>query len=99
MTPRQLQALNAIKAYWAEHGIGPSLKDLGDTLGISAGNVWQLVQRLESRGLVTRTPREIRSLRVVDQGVKCPKCHHVFDPNTPEETEHDCRPEEGTDDL
>lgn len=63
MTARQRQVLNAIVAYWREHGIGPTLQDVADATGISSKNgVVGHVELLRRRGLIETDELVYRSI-------------------------------------
>jgi repressor LexA len=68
-TLRQLDYLRAIDRAWLELGYAPSIRELGDTLGIGSTNgVAEGLKALERRGLVTKARGVARSLRLTTQG-------------------------------
>ncbi len=58
LTPRQAQALEAIRAFLAERGRTPSLRELGACLGLSRTRALQLVTGLRVAGAL-RWDRQI----------------------------------------
>lgn len=67
MTLRQKQALDVIKAFWAEHGYAPSFEVIARGLNIkSKGGVARIIDSLVASGYVTKQPRRARSVRPVD---------------------------------
>lgn len=54
-----------IAAYQAEHGYGPSLRDIAAGVGLStAQSVHHHIDILAARGSITRTPGIARSIRI-----------------------------------
>ena len=52
-TDRQLEVLDALIAYTAKHGLPPSLRELGELVGITSTNgILDHLRALERRGLV-----------------------------------------------
>lgn len=67
MTELHRRALDFILAFWAERGFAPSYTEIGAALGIkSRGAVHSLLNRMVVRGLITISPRQARSIRVVN---------------------------------
>jgi DNA-binding MarR family transcriptional regulator len=64
-TPRQGQFLAYIHAYTALHRQPPSEAEMAAFFGVSAPSAHQMVVTLERRGLVERTPGQVRSIRVL----------------------------------
>lgn len=60
--PRQLAALNAIKAHWHAFGESPTRKELGVSLGIDAVSAHELVCKLADSGLVVVARRQWRGI-------------------------------------
>ncbi|MDX3855609.1 LexA family protein [Streptomyces sp. AK02-01A] len=62
---RQQQILRAIRVWIAEHGEGPSVREIGRAVGLSSSSsVAYQLSRLEERGLISRTGRRWRSVRL-----------------------------------
>lgn len=64
-TPLQGQYLAFIYYYNKIHGCAPSEADLERYFKVAFSSVHQMILRLEERGLITRTPGEARSLRLL----------------------------------
>jgi repressor LexA len=64
MTPRQLEILTLIRDTRRSHGYSPTLQELADELGISKITVFEHVETLIRKGLVTRRSNRARSLEV-----------------------------------
>lgn len=74
LTDRQQQVLDVISSFTREHGYPPTVREIGDKLGIRSGNgVACHLKSLESKGAITRDHFRSRSVVVVGDGV-CPTC-------------------------
>ncbi|MEU1123301.1 winged helix DNA-binding protein [Streptomyces sp. NPDC005899] len=64
-TDRQVQILRTIRHWIAGHGEGPSIRHIGERVGLSSSNsVAYQLDRLEDLGLISRTGRRWRSCRL-----------------------------------
>ncbi len=64
LTPPQYQLMLRLRG-----GSDPLQQELSEQLGVTKGNVSQMVSRLESRGLVIRVPRgAANELRLTEEG-------------------------------
>lgn len=64
LTPAQYQLMLSLR-----RRPNPLQQELGETLGVTKGNVSQMVSRLEERGLVLRVPRgAANELRLTEEG-------------------------------
>ena len=65
---RQEQVLAALAAYWHEHGISPSLRELAEAVGVASPSTiaWHL-RHLEKAWKVTSRGGQPRTLRLVEQ--------------------------------
>lgn len=69
LTQRQKEALDAIKAFWAEHGYAPSYDIIARNIGAkSKSSVFRLIKSLEDGGYITKRSYRARSVRPVSQG-------------------------------
>lgn len=67
LTERQNQALEFIRSYYRRHRKPPTLREIGEALGIASTNgVHKLVTALEAKGYVEREPNAARGLRLVE---------------------------------
>lgn len=64
LTPRPLEILTFIRDHQRSHGYSPTMQELADTLGISKVTVFEHVERLVEKGLLTRAPHKARSLEL-----------------------------------
>lgn len=65
-TSRQEEVLEAIRAFTAERGYPPTLRDIARAMGIDSTNaVSDHLASLEAKGRITRTPKTARSIVVV----------------------------------
>ena len=65
-TRRQLDILRFVGAYVQEHGMSPTLEEIGEHLGVHRVTVFQHLNALERRGAVRRSPQLARSIEVLD---------------------------------
>lgn len=69
--PRRRQhdrAIDAIRASIRDRGFPPTLRELGDALGITAGSVHPLLRELEDLGRIRRDRNSPRAVEIVDDG-------------------------------
>jgi len=64
-TEKQGQYLAFIDSYTALHGVSPGETDMQCFFRVSPPTVHQMVLRLEEKGLISRVPRQARSIRVL----------------------------------
>jgi repressor LexA len=63
-TEKQTQVLQAIDAFKAEHGYPPSVREIGERVGLSStSTIHAHLKALERRGLITRDPTKPRAMR------------------------------------
>jgi repressor LexA len=63
-TEKQAQVLQAIEAFKAEHGYPPSVREIGERVGLSStSTIHAHLKALERRGLISRDPTKPRALR------------------------------------
>lgn len=68
LTPKQAAVLDAIRAWWHNAGIPPTIREVGDMIGIkSTSHVRWHLDALEVRGLIRRTPGIARSIVLVER--------------------------------
>lgn len=67
LTERQNEAYEFIRAYMRHHRKPPTLKEIGQALGIRSSNgVFKLLTALEAKGYIEREQHAARGLRLVD---------------------------------
>jgi repressor LexA len=63
-TEKQAQVLQAIEAFKYEHGYPPSVREIGERVGLSStSTIHAHLKALERRGLISRDPTKPRALR------------------------------------
>lgn len=66
LTLRQLEIAGAIRTFTDEHGCPPTLREIGQLVGLaSASSVLRHVRLLEHGGVVVRAPGRPRAVAVV----------------------------------
>ena len=65
LTPRQMELLKFIVRAISELGHSPTLKEMGEFLGISVPSAQELLQHLAKKGYVTYQPRRARTIKVL----------------------------------
>jgi len=73
LTPRQRETLNWIKGFIREHGMPPTVREIGAAFGIKSSSVFALLKALEHKGYLQRGGLGARSLIV--KGRKRAACH------------------------
>lgn len=66
LTPRQVEILRLIRDHRRNYGYSPTLQQIADELGISKITVFEHVEALVRKGLLTRHRARARSLEVTD---------------------------------
>src|SRR5579859_1676703 len=63
-TERQQRILDVIRAFTSEHGYPPSVREIGERVGLSSSStIHAHLKALERRGLISRDPTKPRALR------------------------------------
>ncbi len=62
LTPRQLNILTLVRDYRRDEGYSPTLQEIADDLGISKITVFEHVEALLRKGMLTRRSNKARSL-------------------------------------
>jgi repressor LexA len=63
-TERQQRILEVIRTFTAEHGYPPSVREIGERVGLSSSStIHAHLKALEKRGLISRDPTKPRALR------------------------------------
>jgi repressor LexA len=66
-TERQRRILDVIRSFTAEHGYPPSVREIGERVGLSSSStIHAHLKALERRGLISRDPTKPRALRPAD---------------------------------
>ncbi len=69
VTPKQLQILNLIRDYRLANGFSPTMQELADEIGVSKVTVFEHVEALVRKGVISREPNKARSLSICDDSV------------------------------
>ena len=69
VTPKQLNVLQLIRTSRLERGCSPTMQELADQLGVSKVTVFEHVEALVRKGIVSREPNKARSLSICDHSV------------------------------
>ncbi len=72
-TERQRHILEVIHTFTADHGYPPSVREIGERVGLSSSSTVQShLRTLERRGLISRDPTKPRALVALDGPVRTP---------------------------
>ena len=66
ITEPQRSTLQAIRAFTAKRGFPPTMKELGDILGVAPASAHEQVNHLVRKGYLRREPRKARSIEIVE---------------------------------
>ena len=67
LTPAQERALATIRQFSSRHGFPPTVKELGQELGVAPASAHELMTALERKGYLRRSPGKARSLEILRQ--------------------------------
>src|SRR5579862_8756817 len=71
LTKRQQEIVDFIKRYCARHGYPPTVRDIGQAVGLaSSSTVHQHLANLERIGLLRRDPSKPRAIELLDRAVE-----------------------------
>lgn len=65
-TARQKQVVAFLKTYCDANGFSPTVREIGDHLGVEVNAVSGHLKALERKGLITRQANKARTIRVID---------------------------------
>lgn len=81
LTPRQRQILEFIKQEVRLRGYPPSVREIGQAVGLSSSStVHGHLGKLESKGYIRRDPTKPRALEVLDEDVGATRAELVYAP-------------------
>jgi repressor LexA len=66
LTRRQAEVLEVTRSYIDEHGISPTLEEIGEILGVNRVTVFEHVRALEDKGWITTEKNYSRSIQLTD---------------------------------
>ncbi len=64
LTPRQREVLDWVKTYIRDHGMAPTMREIGSAFGIKSSSVFDLIEAMGRKGFLERHERKARSLIV-----------------------------------
>jgi repressor LexA len=67
LTPAQERALGKIRQFSSRRGFPPTVKELGQELGIAPASAHELMTGLQRKGYLRRSPGKARSLEILQQ--------------------------------
>src|SRR5580700_9785007 len=71
LTKRQQEIFDFIKRYSARHGYPPTVRDIGQAVGLaSSSTVHQHLANLERGGMLKRDPSKPRAIELLDRAVQ-----------------------------
>lgn len=74
MTGRQQAIINFIASYRAEHGYPPSMREIGDAVGLSSSSVVHgYIERLTKNGYLTKKSDSSRTITLTEKGIEACK--------------------------
>lgn len=65
LPPRQAAVLKFLSDYQDEHGVVPTVYEIGEHFGFSGANAVKLLDKLEERGAISRPAGSRRSIRIL----------------------------------
>lgn len=77
LTARQTEILEWIQRFAREHGMPPTVREIGEAFGIRSSSVFDLLQALERKGHLRRGDRGARSLILEGQASPSSASHEV----------------------
>lgn len=66
LTPKQIELLDFIRGFLADHGYAPTLEEMADQFGISRVTIHERLRGLEERGVLKRTKYQARAIELLD---------------------------------
>lgn len=66
LTPKQLRIYDLVRQWRRERGYSPTMQELADELGVSKVTVFEHVEALVEKGVLSRNPNKARSLALTD---------------------------------
>jgi len=66
LTDKQRTVLNSIRAHISDNGSAPTLQTLADMYGNALSSMWAVVDHLEKKGHIRKTPRDWQAMEVIE---------------------------------
>ena len=67
LTPKQFQIVRFIQDYWVEHEYAPTMQEIADHLGVSRPTVFEHIEALEKKKVLTREPTLARGVTLAPE--------------------------------
>ena len=62
LTPKQFQIVRFLQDYWVEHEYAPTMREIADHLGVSRPTVFEHIEAMEKKKVLSREPTLARSV-------------------------------------
>ena len=62
LTPKQFQIVRFLQDYWVEHEYAPTMQEIADHLGVSRPTVFEHIEAMEKKKVLTREPTLARGV-------------------------------------
>ena len=62
LTPKQFQIVRFLQDYWVEHEYAPTMQEIADHLGVSRPTVFEHIEAMEKKNVLSREPTLARSV-------------------------------------
>jgi len=67
LTPKQFQIVRFLQDYWLEHEYAPTMQEIADHLGVSRPTVFEHIEALEKKKVLTREPTLARGVTLAPE--------------------------------
>ena len=67
LTPKQFQIVRFLQDYWVEHEYAPTMQEIADHLGVSRPTVFEHIEALEKKKVLTREPTLARGIALAPE--------------------------------
>ena len=67
LTPKQFQIVRFLQDYWVEHEYAPTMQEIADHLGVSRPTVFEHIEALEKKKVLTREPTLARGVTLAPE--------------------------------
>jgi len=67
LTPKQFQIVRFLQDYWVEHEYAPTMQEIADHLGVSRPTVFEHIEAMEKKKVLTREPTLARGVALAPE--------------------------------
>jgi repressor LexA len=67
LTPKQFQIVRFLQDYWVEHEYAPTMQEIADHLGVSRPTVFEHIEALEKKKVLSREPTLARGVTLAPE--------------------------------